>query len=462
MDTTSWLNRHWNMILDDIALLVSIPSVSWESNDSAAPFGEECKRALEAALTIGFNMGFSATNHEGYCGTLLWKGKQEEEIGIFVHLDVVPEGSDWQYEPFAPTRLVDKMVGRGTGDNKGPAIIALYALKCLKDSGYKPNHSIRFFFGLNEESGMKDIEYYLEHNPMPVFSFTPDAAFPVCFAEKGTLEIHADFELKGSLLTDFSSGVASNTVPSYAQAKLSLPLHYVAEKILENDSIKLSGDHDSCIVQAYGIAAHAAFPQGSISAQVELAKTLTAKGLLDEKAENFLQACTMLFADYYGLGLGVPYEDDISGKLTHVGGMARIKDGIVTQNINIRYPVKADSDLLKQVIQNTLMEYGFVVKRMIDSKPCFVNREDPGVVRLTQIANATLQTELEPYSMGGGTYARKLIRAVGYGPGLPESQSDFGSTRGKGHQADEYVSYEMLKKAFAVYVQAIAAIDELV
>ena len=62
--------------------------------------------------------------------------------------------------------------------------------------------------------------------------------------------------------------------------------------------------------------------------------------------------------------------------------------------------------------------------------------------------------------MGGGTYARHLENAVGYGPGIPgEHHDDFGLGHGGGHQPDEYVTIDKLKKAFTVYARAIPEMD---
>ena len=50
-----------------------------------------------------------------------------------------------------------KMIARGSSDDKGPALSALYALLYLKESGYRPRHSIRMFFGVNDYDRIPDI-----------------------------------------------------------------------------------------------------------------------------------------------------------------------------------------------------------------------------------------------------------------------------------------------------------------
>ncbi|MFR7900983.1 MAG: M20/M25/M40 family metallo-hydrolase [Ruminococcus sp.] len=52
-------------------------------------------------------------------------GEGEEIVGIAGHLDIVPVGGDWTYDPFKLTRDGDHVYGRGTTDDKGPVIEAL-------------------------------------------------------------------------------------------------------------------------------------------------------------------------------------------------------------------------------------------------------------------------------------------------------------------------------------------------
>ena len=63
--------------------------------------------------------------------------------------------------------------------------------------------------------------------------------------------------------------------------------------------------------------------------------------------------------------------------------------------------------------------------------------------------------------MGGGTYARKLKHAVGFGPGIPGKIKFFGEQRGSAHQADEYVEIAHLKQAFLIYIDALKELDTI-
>ena len=69
----------------------------------------------------------------------------------------------------------------------------------------------------------------------------------------------------------------------------------------------------------------------------------------------------------------------------------------------------------------------------------------------------------KPYVMGGGTYARKIPNAVGFGPGLEFDRKETGLPMGHGncHSADEVQSVSNLKTAVKIYVKALQKLDAL-
>ena len=100
------------------------------------PFGEGPAKALEVGLKIAEELGFKTVNLDNYCG-YAEMGEGDEIVGIAGHLDIVPAGGDWTHDPFTLTRDGDYVYGRGTTDDKGPVLEALYAMKLLRDSGVK-------------------------------------------------------------------------------------------------------------------------------------------------------------------------------------------------------------------------------------------------------------------------------------------------------------------------------------
>lgn len=104
--------------------------------EEGMPFGKALNDTLLYFLGLAESMGFKTKNVDGYAGHVEY-GEGDEIIAVLVHLDVVPEGDGWTYPPYSGHIADNRIYGRGTIDDKGPAISALYALKAIKDSGVK-------------------------------------------------------------------------------------------------------------------------------------------------------------------------------------------------------------------------------------------------------------------------------------------------------------------------------------
>ena len=182
----AYWDDHRDAIVADIAKLVEIPSTEdLAAAAPGAPYGPGPAAALDAALEIAEGMGMTVTNCEGHIGFADLAGKTEKQLGIIGHVDVVPAGPGWSFEPFKVTEKDGYLMGRGCLDDKGPSVVALHAVKCLSDLDVERPYAMRFIFGANEETGMADVTWYLEKYESPAFLFTPDADFPVCYGEKG-------------------------------------------------------------------------------------------------------------------------------------------------------------------------------------------------------------------------------------------------------------------------------------
>ena len=75
-------------------------------------------------------------------------------VTVYNHMDVQPaskETEPWATEPFVFTKKGDTYFGRGTTDDKGPALAALYGAKAALEAGVPVN--IRFLWELEEEIG---------------------------------------------------------------------------------------------------------------------------------------------------------------------------------------------------------------------------------------------------------------------------------------------------------------------
>ncbi len=200
------INKKVDELADDLIAsvirLVNIKSVE-EKPSEDSPFGKGPRLALEEALKLSEELGFTTKNIDNYAGYAQYGkgGDHSDYIGIFGHLDVVPEGDGWKYEPYGGQIDQGKMYGRGVLDNKGPIISNLYALYVLKELGVETDLPVRIVFGTNEETGFNDMKYFLEKEKAPLMGWTPDNKFPAIYGERGravvevsgTMDQHEDF-----------------------------------------------------------------------------------------------------------------------------------------------------------------------------------------------------------------------------------------------------------------------------
>lgn len=80
-------------------------------------------------------------------------------VTVYNHIDVQPaskETEPWETEPFVFTKKGDTYFGRGTTDDKGPALTALYGARAAREAGVPVN--IRFLWEFEEEIGSPNFE----------------------------------------------------------------------------------------------------------------------------------------------------------------------------------------------------------------------------------------------------------------------------------------------------------------
>ena len=58
-----WMDAHRDEMIEDIKRLARIPSVS-DLTEEVKPFGKECRRAMDEALSLAREHGFVTENHE--------------------------------------------------------------------------------------------------------------------------------------------------------------------------------------------------------------------------------------------------------------------------------------------------------------------------------------------------------------------------------------------------------------
>ena len=86
-------------------------------------------------------------------------------VTVYNHLDVQPASRDtepWDSDPFIFTRQGDRYLGRGTTDDKGPALTALWGVKAARENGVRIN--INLLWELEEEIGSTNFEAAVRDN----------------------------------------------------------------------------------------------------------------------------------------------------------------------------------------------------------------------------------------------------------------------------------------------------------
>jgi succinyl-diaminopimelate desuccinylase len=456
-----WNAEHKDEFVQDIKSLVNIKSVI-EAGLPGAPFGAGNAKVLDKGIELGERYGYKIDNDAYYSLSFLRPGDSPSELALLCHTDVVPEGSQWTYEPYNAVEEDGFIIGRGSLDNKGPAVTALYTLRALDCLGLKLKHTIRVIWGANEESGMEDIRHYLSTHRPPDFTLVCDSAFPLCYGEKGILSADLTTTIDDKRLIDFYGGVASNSVPDSAFIIVDEDID-VVRGLLSGTDVEISREEKGVKILAKGIAGHAAFPEwgGSLSAIQKLAKVVSDTTLFSGSALRALKFITEAFADTNGAGLGINIIDDIGTTTTHIGGYVRFESGKLKQNINVRYAIKADQEQLIQSLKKTAAEGGFAVENIDNNPPRYDSLDDQKLQTLITVVKDVLDLEGEPFTMGGATHARKMPNSVPYGPGmsrlLPKQEPCFGTAHGK----DEAVEIAGLLKTLKVYVIALLRLDSL-
>lgn len=454
-----WIAAHEEELLGDIRALVRHRSVSLRGEPG---FGPGCRDALREMLSLGARYGLETEDADGLFGVLTLPGGPRT-IGLWGHLDVVPEGDGWVYSPYECTRVGDFLIGRGVQDNKGPCVAALYALRCIRDLELPMRSTLRQLVGCAEETGMEDAVRYAELHPLPDYNIITDCGFPVCYGEKGMLSVRLETEaVLPPFVLDFSGGSVANIVPD--SAFLALSPDGFAPSLLEAPCPPLTVERqeDRILLRAAGLAAHAAFPEGSVNAIGVLCGALLQAGLFTGKAQRLLSFVHDLCASTDGSALGIACEDGESGALTCVCGVLRFSGGRVELELNIRYPVTADASLLRSQLLQRCGQENVLVTSFTDSAPNYQDKRSVFVRTLNESFNEITGERLEPFVMGGGTYARKLPNAVAFGPGLPTELSPLALPAGHGgcHSPDEAQSIPNLLLALKIYVLSLVSLDE--
>lgn len=431
-------------IIADLTELIAIKSISGT---------DACQDALGWMIKKAQSFGLKAEKvGDKACHVELGEGGKL--CGVLSHLDVVPEGNNWNSLPFELSVGDGYMYGRGIADDKGAALVNLYCLRALKEMGVTGKNTVRAIFGVDEERGMHDMDEYFSKEPLPELSFTPDSEYGICQYEKGLLqlELYADTH-DGTTLTQMHSGKAVNAVPDTAYALLDCTENEDHQLARLADAKKGSFEFyytiDGLMVLSRGTAAHGSTPEKGLNAATALIDLLTSNFALPTMGTIPAFISHYIGTDYDGVMLGIKMRDKESGPLTVNVGTVHIDEGYATCTMDIRYPVTADGEeILRKITENAERE-GVHVKVLEHTPPLNMDKDSDIIRLLSESYEAVMGEKPLLYSTGGGTYARKLGgKGVAFGPVFPGEESNM-------HNANECLSVDKYFKHAQICLESI-------
>ncbi len=416
---------------DDIIKSV-LESIAIDSTEAEAqegmPFGKGVNDALKHALTLADSMGFKTANIDNMAGYAEY-GDGEEMIAVLGHLDIVPIGDGWTYDPWGEI-VGDRIYGRGTLDDKGPMIGALYALQAVRELAGPLKRRIRLIFGTNEETGSRDMIRYNETEETPVMGFTPDADYPVIFSEKGIARLILEKKINDGSLISAQAGKAVNIVPDHAE--MTFPGEEAKAHVLESA----------------GVPAHGSTP--------ELGKNAVS-GLMQKAAEGGVCGDLKSFVDFYndhiaeetdGTSLGISCDAGKFGKTTVNVGLLEGDEDHIKITLDCRYPAGEDFEETVVKLQEKALNEGIDCVLHKNVQPLYIPEDSMLVQTLQEVYKEQTGQDIEPVVIGGGTYAKAVKNIVAFGPVFPDQENVI-------HQKDEYISIEHLMKNVEIMAQAM-------
>lgn len=460
-------------MLRDLEMLVRIDSRAGEAAEGK-PFGEGPAEALAAAQELMEKYGLRTTNYDNYVvtGDL---SDQEKGLDILAHLDVVPVTDDWTVtQPFEPKIVDGRIYGRGTADDKGPAIAALYAIRAVRELGIPMKKSVRLILGSDEECGSGDLKHYYSIEQEAPYTFTPDADFPVINIEKGRLEGEIVAEFSNGLqlpgVVSLTSGDKANVVPQKA--------HFVVagldETVIAETAAQLGGQIgvSFCVkaadekeaegfgpevpvisVDVRGQAAHASTPQEGKNALTAALRLISELPLAVDEGQQALDALNELFpyADTCARALGVACEEEHSGALTMCFSILSYTPQRMSGTFDARLPIGCTAENTRQPIADRLAEHGITLKDTPMVHPHCVPGDSDFVKILLESYERYTGIKGEPLSTGGGTYVHNLERGVAFGCMTPEVDNHM-------HGDDEFMVIDTLIMSAKIFADAIVRI----
>lgn len=455
----AFIDAHTQEMLEDICELCRINSEKMPAEEDM-PYGPGAAECLDAALDMAEGYGFEVVDYDGYVGCVDF-GELPKHLDILAHLDIVPAGEGWKVtEPFDPVVKDGKLYGRGTADDKGPAVAALYAMRAIKELGIPLKKNVRLIMGTDEECGSSDIAHYYSVEKEAPMTFSPDASYPVINTEKGRLPGHftACWTASEALpkLVSIQAGTKINVVPGKAAATvagLEADVLEAAGKAVEAETgiqFRFDGDSAACTITAVGKGAHASTPEEGNNAITGLVALLARLPFAPCGQVDMIKklAALMPHGDVNGTTLGIDMQDDISGRLTLAFSMLTITADSLDGEFDSRCPVCANEENVLHAVKAKMAAEGITLLNETMTPPHHVDADCQLVKTLLKAYEDYTGEKGECQATGGGTYVHNLKNGVAFGATMPGTDNQM-------HGADEFAVVEHLVISAKMFAQVI-------
>lgn len=438
MDYKKLVKPYQKEMIDILIEWLKIDSIYDESTiQKGMPFGKGVYNALQFIGKVGENQGYKVDYCDGYA-TELTIGSGKKLISIFAHADVVPVSGEWDNPPFEPVIKDGNLYARGSSDDKGPLIAALYAAKALKDNGMINDYRLRFVIGGDEERGSGCLVHYFEklHKEEPTFGFTPDSDFPLIYGEKGITDFYPSWNINIPHVKSISGGVASNAVCDKCVVELDDAKEFIEFLKKENVEFESRGN----VVIFIGQSCHGSTPHlgknAALISLINLGKFYKVEKLV-EIGEKLSETSGKLFGGFISTKL--------LGETTYCIGLISYENEKLSITVNFRYPEKVDQF---KMIDNFDKVFGSKSTCKESSPNLLYDPECTLVKTLLKAYREETGDMTPPLTTGGGTYAKHAKNTVAFGALFQGRESTM-------HEPNELIPLEDIFKSAEIYAHAI-------
>jgi predicted dipeptidase len=468
------LARYGERMVKDLQEMVGFRTfaVAGKENWDAPEFVRQREWLEQRARGLGFDF----KSYDGRVDEITMQGPKPV-LALLTHADVEGvENQTWTSPPFEGKLVAGRLVGRGTEDDKGPLIAALYAMAAIRDSGWPLRSTVRLLVANGEESSWDEIPYYLARAPMPDRTIGLDAAYPVVNAQKayGILRFRGQPAAEPKpgkwRVVSMSGGSGMSIIPEKGQAILERLgsdrdksgaqadlARSAASWAKAHPPAKLAVTREGGLLklQAEGHAGHSSEPGTGHNALGDLTAFLATLDLrLDAWGALASFTGVAVGTETNGRSLGIDHRDAVMGELTSSLAFLRDDKGTPIAEVNIRVPRGINQQQIeKQVAERTGVfsrraAAQIVPKVVLANEPHIEPAEGELVSGLLATWQEVTGTPGKAIAIGGGTQARLFKGGVDFGPA--DSMAKY-----RGHGVDEYLSPEELHRIAELTVAAV-------